>query len=186
MKEGGETSRERVEYAYRLITSRKPKPIVAQILTSAFNEEFENYKNNTISVVCILKGSLLFTSDLIREIDLQMNVEFLRVASYKGDKRKSVKLNSPIDFDIKGRDVLIVEDIVDSGNTINYIVNELRKHSPNSIKISTLLFKPSVYNFDMKIDWIGFNIKDDFVVGYGLDYNGIYRNKKSVYKLSNE
>ena len=75
---------------------------------------------------------------------------------------------------------------INSGNTINYIVNELRKHSPNSIKISTLLFKPSVYNFNMKIDWIGFNIKDDFVVGYGLDYNEMYRNKKSIYKLSDE
>jgi len=144
------------------------------------------YDNNSITVVSILKGSLLFTSDLIREIDLQMYIEFLRLTSYKGTRRKSIKLNDSIDFDIKGRNLLIIEDIIDSGNTIHYIVDELKKYNPNSIKIATLLFKPSTYNFDMKIDWIGFNIKNDFVVGYGLDYNEMYRNKKSIYKLSDE
>jgi len=144
------------------------------------------YDNNPITVVSILKGSLLFTSDLIREIDLQMYIEFLRLTSYKGTRRKSIKLNDSIDFDIKGRNMLIIEDIIDSGNTIHYIVDELKKYNPNSIKIATLLFKPSTYNFDMKIDWIGFNIKNDFVVGYGLDYNEMYRNKKSIYKLSDE
>jgi len=144
------------------------------------------YDNNSITVVSILKGSLLFTSDLIREIDLQMYIEFLRLTSYMGTRRKSIKLNGSIDFDIKGRNLLIIEDIIDSGNTIHYIVDELKKYNPNSIKIATLLFKPSTYNFDMKIDWIGFNIKNDFVVGYGLDYNEMYRNKKSIYKLSDE
>ena len=144
------------------------------------------YQKNPITVLSILKGSLLFTSDLIREIDLQMNIEFLRLTSYQGTKRKSIKLNDSIDFEIKGKNMLIIEDIIDSGNTIHYIVDELKKHNPNSIKIVTLLFKPSTYNFDMKIDWIGFNIKDDFVVGYGLDYNEMYRNKKSIYKLSDE
>ena len=144
------------------------------------------YQNNPITVLSILKGSLLFTSDLIREIDLQMNIEFLRLTSYQGTKRISIKLNDSIDFEIKGKNMLIIEDIIDSGNTIHYIVDELKKHNPNSIKIVTLLFKPSTYNFDMKIDWIGFNIKDDFVVGYGLDYNEMYRNKKSIYKLNDE
>jgi len=144
------------------------------------------YDNNPITVVSILKGSLLFTSDLIREIDLQMYIEFLRLNSYKGTRRKSIKINDSIDFDIKGRNMLIIEDIIDSGNTIHYIVDELQKYNPKSIKIATLLFKPSSYNFDMKIDWIGFNIKNDFVVGYGLDYNEMYRNKKSIYKLSDE
>ena len=144
------------------------------------------YQNNPITVVSILKGSLLFTSDLIREIDIEMNIEFLKIASYKGTKRKSIKSDSSIDFNIKGKNILIVEDIVDSGNTVNYIVSEFRKYNPNSIKIATLLFKPSSYNFNMKIDWIGFNIKDDFVVGYGLDYNELYRNKKCIYKLNDE
>jgi len=144
------------------------------------------YQNNPITVVSILKGSLLFTSDLIREIDIEMNIEFLKIASYKGTKRKSIKSDISIDFNIKGKNILIVEDIVDSGNTVNYIVNEFRKYNPNSIKIATLLFKPSSYNFNMKIDWIGFNIKDDFVVGYGLDYNELYRNKKCIYKLNDE
>jgi len=144
------------------------------------------YQNNPITVVSILKGSLLFTSDLIREIDIEMNIEFLKIASYKGTKRKSIKSDISIDFNIKEKNILIVEDIVDSGNTVNYIVSEFRKYNPNSIKIATLLFKPNSYNFNMKIDWIGFNIKDDFVVGYGLDYNELHRNKKSIYKLNDE
>ena len=93
------------------------------------------YQNNPITLLSILKGSLLFSSDLIREIDLQMNIEFLRLASYKGTRRKSIKLNGSIDFDIKGRNMLIIEDIIDSGNTIHYIVDELK----NTIQIALKL-----------------------------------------------
>ncbi len=143
-------------------------------------------KDTTLIVLCVLKGSLLFTSDLVREITLNTNLEFLDISSYKGKERGDIQMKSCINFTVKGKDLLIIEDIVDSGNTINYIVKQLKKNNPKSIKVATLLFKPDVYNFDMKIDWIGFNIKNNFVVGYGLDYNELYRNKKSIYKLNEE
>ena len=143
-------------------------------------------KDTTLVVLCVLKGSLLFTSDLIREINLNMNVEFLDITSYKGKERGDIQMKSSIDFMVKGKEILVIEDIVDSGNTINYITKQLKENNPKSIKVATLLFKPDAYNFDMKIDWIGFNIKNKFVVGYGLDYNELYRNKKSIYKLNEE
>jgi len=145
------------------------------------------YSEGTVlSIICVLKGALLFTADLIKEINLNTNIEFLDISSYKGKERGEIQLNSTTDFFIKGKDVLVVEDIIDSGNTINYIVDQLKGKDPKSIKVATLLFKPDVYNFDMKIDWIGFNIKNEFVVGYGLDYNELYRNKKSIYKINDE
>ena len=143
-------------------------------------------KDSTLTIVSILKGSLLFAADLIREIKLNTNLEFLDLSSYAGTVRGDIILNKEIDFSITGKDILIIEDIVDSGNTINFILEEFKKKKAKSVKVATLLFKKDAYNFDMKIDWIGFNIKNDFIVGYGLDYEQMYRNKKSIYIIKNE
>ena len=140
----------------------------------------KHYDRQELTIICVLKGSLLFTADLVKNMDVDINIEFMRVSSYKGTNREEIKSLDKIDFNVKNKNILIVEDIVDSGNTINFIVNELDKDNPKSIKIASLLFKPDVYNFDMKIDWIGFNIKDEFVGGYGMDYNEKFRNKKSI------
>tara|TARA_B100000700_G_scaffold286298_1_gene341064 strand:+ start:293 stop:808 length:516 start_codon:yes stop_codon:yes gene_type:complete len=140
----------------------------------------KHYDRQELTIICVLKGSLLFTADLVKNMDMDINIEFMRVSSYKGTSREEIKSLDKIDFNIENKNILIVEDIVDSGNTINFIVNELNKDNPKSIKIASLLFKPDVYNFDMKIDWIGFNIKNEFVVGYGMDYNEKFRNKKSI------
>ena len=154
---------------------------------NSLSKEVENfYGDEKLTIVCVLKGSILFTSDFIREIDLDFNLEFMKVSSYRGTKREKIKSIDKIDFEITGKNILIVEDIVDSGNTLDFILNELKKNKPKSIKIITLLHKPDVYNFDMKIDWIGFNIKNDFVVGYGMDLDEKYRNKKSIYKISDD
>ena len=143
-------------------------------------------KGTTLTIICVLKGSLLFAADLMREINLDTNLEFLDLSSYSGSVRGDLVLNKEIDFSIADKNVLIIEDIVDSGNTINFIINEIKKKNPKSVKVATLFFKKDAYNFDMKIDWIGFNIKNAFIVGYGLDYNQIYRNKKSIYIIKNE
>ena len=140
----------------------------------------KHYDQQELTIICVLKGSLLFTADLVKNMDMDINIEFMRVSSYKGTNREEIKSLDKIDFNIENKNILIVEDIVDSGNTINFIVNELNNDNPKSIKIASLLFKPDVYNFDMKIDWIGFNIKNEFVVGYGMDYNEKFRNKKSI------
>ena len=143
-------------------------------------------KDSSLTVICVLKGSLLFTADLIREIKINTKLEFLDLSSYTGKVRGRIVLNKEIDFSITGKDILIIEDIIDSGNTINFILEEFKKKKAKSLKVATLLFKKDAYNFDMKIDWIGFNIKNDFIVGYGLDYDQMYRNKKSIYIIKNE
>ena len=140
-------------------------------------------KDSSLTVVCVLKGSMLFASDLIREINLDINLQFLDLSSYSGMDRGDIVLNKEIDFSVTGKDILIIEDIVDTGNTINFILEEFKKKKAKSVKVATLLFKEDAYNFDMKIDWIGFNIKNEFIVGYGLDYDQLYRNKKSIYLI---
>ena len=160
----------------RLINSEDIQSRVSEIAADIS----KHYDRQELTIICVLKGSLLFTADLVKNMDMDINIEFMRVSSYKGTNREEIKSLDKIDFNIENKNILIVEDIVDSGNTINFIVNELDKDNPKSIKIASLLFKPDVYNFDMKIDWIGFNIKNEFVVGYGMDYNEKFRNKKSI------
>ena len=160
----------------RLINSEDIQSRVSEIAADIS----KHYDQQELTIICVLKGSLLFTADLVKNMDMDINIEFMRVSSYKGTNREEIKSLDKIDFNIENKNILIVEDIVDSGNTINFIVNELNNDNPKSIKIASLLFKPDVYNFDMKIDWIGFNIKNEFVVGYGMDYNEKFRNKKSI------
>jgi len=145
------------------------------------------YKNqNELTILCVLKGSFIFLADLVREIELDLSIEFIDISSYVGISRGELILNKDINFNVKNKNILIVEDIVDSGNTINFLFKYINDKKPKSLKIATLFFKPEAYNFNMKIDWIGFNISNEFIVGYGLDHNEIHRNKKSIYILEDE
>ena len=139
-----------------------------------------------LTILCVLKGSFIFLADLVREIELDLSIEFIDISSYDGINRGELILNKDISFNVENKNILIVEDIVDSGNTINFIFEYVNKKKPKSVKIATLFFKPEAYNFNMKIDWIGFNISNEFIVGYGLDLNEIHRNKKSIYILEDE
>ena len=155
-----------------------------EILGESITKEYKN--QNDLTIICVLKGSFIFLADLVREIKLDLLIEFIDISSYDGMSRGELKLNKDINFNVKNKNILIVEDIVDSGNTINFIFEYINKEKPKSVKIATLFFKPEAYNFNMKIDWIGFNISNEFIVGYGLDYNEIHRNKKSIYILEDE
>ena len=147
----------------------------------------KKYKDkNELTILCVLKGSFIFLADLVREIELDLAIEFIDISSYDGINRGELILNKDINFNVENKNILIVEDIIDSGNTINFIFEYLNKKKPKSVKIATLFFKPEAYNFNMKIDWIGFNISNEFIVGYGLDHNEIHRNKKSIYILEDE
>ena len=119
-------------------------------------------------------------------MNLDLSIEFIDISSYVGMSRGELILNKDINFNVKNKNILIVEDIVDSGNTINFLFEYINDKKPKSLKIATLFFKPEAYNFNMKIDWIGFNISNEFIVGYGLDHNEIFRNKKSIYILEDE
>jgi len=155
-----------------------------EILGEAITKAYKN--QNELTILCVLKGSFIFLADLVREIELDLSIEFIDVSSYVGMSRSELVLNKDINFNVKNKNILIVEDIIDSGNTINFLFKYINDKKPRSLKIATLFFKPEAYNFNMKIDWIGFNISNEFIVGYGLDLNEIHRNKKSIYILEDE
>ena len=137
--------------------------------------------------IAILNGSFLFAADLMRKItDLDAEISFLKLASYDG-LNTTGKVNELIGLskDISGRNVIILEDIIDTGITLEKIILSLKKLDVNNIKVATLLFKPNAYTKDYQIDYIGKSIANDFVVGYGLDYDELGRNLKHIYKLKN-
>ncbi len=134
--------------------------------------------------VGVLNGSFIFLADLIKEINISSEVTFVKVSSYEGDKSAGkIKKEIGLQMNLKGRDVIIVEDIVDSGQTLSYILDMIKKDEPASVNVCTLLLKPGSLKtkFD-EICYVGFEIPDEFVVGYGLDYNGLGRNLKDIYR----
>ncbi len=133
----------------------------------------------------ILNGSFLFLSDLIRHVQLNCEIDFYKLSSYGDAKISSgnVKLLKELNADINDRHVVIVEDIVDSGLSIKYIKEMMSRFNPASVKIVSLLYKPDAIKYDVKIDYIGFEIPNKFVLGYGLDYAQKYRNLRSIYAL---
>ena len=138
----------------------------------------KDYKEKTITAICLLKGSLFFTADLTREIGGKIYLEFMQLSSYEGENTTgTIKLKKDIDFsEIKGKDVLIIEDIVDTGITLNYTLEHIKKAGANSVKVCTLLNKPSRRKIKVAIDYVGFEIENKFVLGYGMDYDQLYRN----------
>lgn len=148
----------------------------------------EDYKDKDIMLVGVLKGCVLFLSDLSREINLPLSMDFMVVSSYGNSTKSSgvVRIVKDLERDISGKDVLIVEDIVDTGLTLNYLVDYLKSRNANSVKVCTLLEKPDRRIANVRMDYVGFHIPDEFVVGYGLDYDEIYRNLPFVCVLKPE
>lgn len=138
----------------------------------------EDYAGEQVHLVCILKGSVFFTCELAKRITVPVSLDFMSVSSY-GDGTKSsgiVKIAKDLDETIEGKNVIVIEDIIDSGRTLSYLLDVLQKRNPKSMKLCTLLDKPERRVKDVKVDYVGFAIPDEFVVGYGLDYAQKYRN----------
>ncbi|MBR3430290.1 MAG: hypoxanthine phosphoribosyltransferase [Clostridia bacterium] len=147
----------------------------------------QDYAGKSPVMVCILKGAAVFFSDLIREIDLPLTLDFMAISSYGSATKTSgvVRILKDLDNDILGKDVIVVEDIVDSGITLNYLQKLLKQRGANSLRIATLLDKPARRKIpDLRIDYFCFDIPDAFVVGYGLDYDQKYRNLPDIGVLS--
>jgi len=136
------------------------------------------FKGQDVVAVCVLKGSFVFYSDLIRNIDTDVHCEFFGVSSYHGGMTSSgeVKVTLDLAHPIEGKHVILVEDIVDTGLTMNYLKSALLSRKPKSLVSVTLLEKPDALKVPCEVDYVGFKIKNDFVVGYGLDFQGLYRN----------
>lgn len=137
-----------------------------------------DYKNSNLMLVTVLKGAVVFLADLMRQIDVPAEIDFMVVSSYGSGVKSSgvVKIVKDLDVPLAGKDILIVEDILDSGLTLSYIKELLESRGPRSIRIATLLDKLSRRKVDLQADYIGFSVPDEFVIGYGLDYDEKYRN----------
>lgn len=137
-----------------------------------------DYAGKSPLLVCVLRGAAVFYSDLIREVHLALQVDFIAVSSYGSSTKTSgqVRLIKDLEASIEGLDVILVEDIVDSGLTLAYLLENLRSRRPASLRVCALLSKPSRREVEIEVDYIGFEIPNEFAVGYGLDYNQCYRN----------
>lgn len=142
------------------------------------NDINKNYEGKEVHMICVLKGGVFFMCELAKRITVPVSLDFMSVSSYGDDTKSSgvVRIVKDLDQPLEGKNVLIVEDIIDSGRTLSYLVEILKKRHPNSIEICTLLDKPERRVTDVKVQYSCFNIPDEFVVGYGLDYAQKYRN----------
>lgn len=138
----------------------------------------DEYKGKEIILICILKGSIFFTVDLARKINGDVKLEFIRVSSYDDGTESSGEIKMKLDLkdSIQGKDVIVIEDIIDTGRTLSYLIEYLKMKKPNSVKLCALLDKPDRRVIDVKVDYTGFQIPDKFVIGYGLDWDEKYRN----------
>ena len=138
----------------------------------------KDYEGKRVHLVCVLKGGSFFMCELAKRINLPVSLDFMSVSSYGGDTKSSgvVRIVKDLDESIKDKDVLVVGDIVDSGRTLSYLLKMLSERKPNSLRLCTLLDKPDRRVVDVNVDYTGFKIPDVFVVGYGLDYDQLYRN----------
>ena len=148
----------------------------------------EEYKGKDLLIVGILKGCMLFLSDLVRAVDLPLTMDFMVVSSYGSATKSSgvVRIIKDLEREIEGKDVLIIEDIVDTGLTLSYLIENLKTRNPKSVKVCSLLDKPERRKVPVDIEYVGFKIPDEFVVGYGLDYSEVYRNLPFVCVLKPE
>jgi len=153
-------------------------------ITAMAEKISEDLQGRDVLFFGILNGSFLFAADIFRQIKLNAQISFIKLASYEGTGSTG-KIKELIGWneDISGKTVVVLEDIVDTGSTLERIIGELTLRKAIDVKICTLLFKPEAYTRDIPIDYIGFEIPNNFVVGYGLDYDGYGRNLKSIYKI---
>ena len=144
----------------------------------------KDYAGKRPLFIAILNGAFMFASDLFKELNIEAEICFIKLASYKGIKSSGQVITSiGLDADLKDRDIIILEDIVDTGNTLHQFLPQIVNHHPASLKIAALLHKPEALEHPVKVDYFGFSVPNKFLLGYGLDYDGLGRNLKEIYQL---
>lgn len=143
-----------------------------------------DYQNKRPLFIAILNGSFMFASDLFKELEIEAEICFIKLASYKGIKSTGQVVTSiGLDISLKDREVIVIEDIVDTGKTLSEFLPQLEAQSPASLRIATLLHKPEALQYPLQLDYIGFSVPNKFLLGYGLDYDGLGRNLKEIFQL---
>ena len=157
---------------------------IIQRVEQIADEISRSFEGEIPILVSVLNGSFIFTSDLVRAMKIDCEIDFIKVSTYSGNKSKgTIDFQKDISAEISNRHVIIVEDIIDSGLTVKFIRERFINFEPKSITIATLLMKPDVAKIDFEVNWVGFEIPPDYVVGYGLDYNQKFRNLRGIYIL---
>lgn len=157
---------------------------IEHVINDIANQINEEYKDKNPLFLVMLNGAFMFASQLFKELTIDCETSFVKYASYEGTQSTcEVKELIGLNSSIEGRDIVIIEDIIDSGFTMSCLLKKLEAMKATSVKIATMLFKPNAFKFDYKIDYIGMNIGNEFIVGYGLDYNQHGRNYGSIYKV---
>ena len=171
-----------LDKSFRLfIDSNKIKKSIDDLSTIINND----YKHTCPLFVCVLTGSFLFAADLLRRFEHQCEVSFIKISSYQGTSSTgNLKELIGLNEQINGRDIIVVEDIVDTGNTLEGVYEELLKHKPKSIQAATLLFKPNAYQKTIEVKYSALKVGNEFLVGFGLDYNGLGRNLEDIYIIN--
>lgn len=157
---------------------------IEEAVTRISNQIDQDYAGKRPLFLVVLNGSFLFAADLFRKLHVEAEICFIKLASYQGMK-SSGKVTTAIGLDnpVKDRDVILVEDIIDTGKTLFEFIPELKERQPASLRIASLLVKPDALKYDVKADYIGFSVPNDFLIGYGLDYDGLGRNFGEILKL---
>ena len=161
-----------------------PAEDIDKAVTRVAEQLNERYEGRTPIFLGVLSGSFLFLADLVRKVNFENQLAFVKISSYNGtESTGNVKQLIGVDFDIEGRDIIIVEDIVETGHSMNYLLDYLGKKNPASVSICTLFFKPEKFLYKYNIDYTALSIGNEFIVGYGLDYNQLGRNLKDIYVI---
>jgi hypoxanthine phosphoribosyltransferase len=166
----------------KVISHKEIKDKVLEI-----SKELNEYYNfEDLVIISVLNGSIIVLNELLKNINCNYNLDYIELSSYKGGTKTSGSIDviQDISTDITNKKVLIIEDIIDTGRTLNFIYKKLLKMSPKDVKVFSLLYKKEKYKFDIKIDWYGFAIKDIFTIGYGMDYDFKFRGLNDIYALS--
>lgn len=166
---------------FRLYISQEEIETVIKDIACKINED---YRGKNPLFLVMLNGAFMFASQLFKELDIDCETSFVKYSTYSGTQSTcEVKELIGLNSSLEGRDIIIVEDIIDSGFTMNCLLKKLKDMKVSSAKVATMLFKPNAFQFDYKIDYVGMNIGNEFIVGYGLDYNEHGRNYASIYKV---
>jgi len=157
---------------------------ISEEVSRVASEINKDYTGKRPLFIAILNGSFMFAADLFKQINIEAEICFIKLASYKGIKSSGQVITAiGLDVDLVGREIIVVEDIVDTGNTLTKFLPQIHNHRPASLKIAALLHKPEAMVHPIKIDYLGFSVPNKFLLGYGLDYDGLGRNIKEIYQL---